>query len=389
MRAEPRVDPGRIQRAPSERQVLRRERGLGNPLEEREHRVGERGRPLQAGALAPCLVRRAHARARGRDAHGAVERPLHDAAQVECLDGLLAELRQHAGDVVGEHAVRREEGHLARRKLATAPVQQVRHAVQRDGGLARARHALDDERARLLVADDAVLLGLDGRDDGAHLSVGIAPQLARQHLVAHARGAVRRIHELAPLHPQLALARKKAFHTARGRFVGSRARLVVLVEQRRHRRAPVGHHSAALRREREAPQVERLRFPFPVGREVHAREVGRVEHLAQLRSRLVRLRRAPVDLGQRQLVLEGLRRVDLPAVRHLVTLGLAVAVLYPPMQGLGLAEGGAHEAERLGEPRLLLRPDGVVPFPFAHRLLLLPLPPPSCGSVRSRNHCTG
>ena len=131
VRAEPHVDPGRIQRAPSERQILRRERGLGNLLEEREHRVGERGRPLQAGALAPRLVHRVHARARGCDAHGAAERPLHDAAQVERLDGLLAELRQHAGDVVGEHAVRREEGHVARRQLAAPPVQQVRHAVQR------------------------------------------------------------------------------------------------------------------------------------------------------------------------------------------------------------------------------------------------------------------
>ena len=253
MRAESRIDPRGFDDASAERQVLGRERRLGNPFEEREHRVGERGRPLQAGALAPCLVRRVHARARGRDAHGAVERPLHDAAQVECLDGLLAELWQHAGDVVGEHAVRREEGHLARRKLATAPVQQVRHAVQRDGGLARACRALDDQRARLLVAYDAVLLGLDGRHDGAHLPVGGAPQLARQHLVAHARGAVRRVHELAPLHPQLALERKQAFHAARGRVVGRRARLVVLVEQARHRRAPVGHHGAAFRCERETP----------------------------------------------------------------------------------------------------------------------------------------
>ncbi|SIJ37992.1 Uncharacterised protein [Mycobacteroides abscessus subsp. abscessus] len=40
--------------------------------------------------------------------------------------------------------------------------------MEGDGGLARARSALDDEDALEGLADDRILLGLDGRDDVAH-----------------------------------------------------------------------------------------------------------------------------------------------------------------------------------------------------------------------------
>ena len=47
-------------------------------------------------------------------------------------------------------------------------VEQVRHPVQPDRGLARARRALDADGAAEVGAHDVVLLRLDGRDDVAH-----------------------------------------------------------------------------------------------------------------------------------------------------------------------------------------------------------------------------
>ena len=50
-------------------------------------------------------------------------------------------------------------------------VEEPRRAVQPDRGLAGARAALDDERAVRVVRDQAVLVGLDRRDDVAHVRV--------------------------------------------------------------------------------------------------------------------------------------------------------------------------------------------------------------------------
>ena len=47
-------------------------------------------------------------------------------------------------------------------------VEQVGGAVQGDDGLARARTAVDDERAARSGADDRVLVGLDGAEHVAH-----------------------------------------------------------------------------------------------------------------------------------------------------------------------------------------------------------------------------
>ena len=48
--------------------------------------------------------------------------------------------------------------------------EEVGRAVQRHGGLARAGSALHEQDAGEGVADDPVLLALDGRDDVAHPS---------------------------------------------------------------------------------------------------------------------------------------------------------------------------------------------------------------------------
>ena len=86
-----------------------------------------------------------------------------EVAQGAGLHALLAEARQHVGDVGQVGLVRADEQHAA--PAVAQPrvgVEQVGGAVQRDDGLAGARAAVDDERAARARADDRVLVGLDG-----------------------------------------------------------------------------------------------------------------------------------------------------------------------------------------------------------------------------------
>ena len=52
--------------------------------------------------------------------------------------------------------------------------------MEPDRGLAGARAALDDQHARRLAGDQAVLVGLDRRDDVAHALVAAALELLEQ-----------------------------------------------------------------------------------------------------------------------------------------------------------------------------------------------------------------
>ncbi len=80
----------------------------------------------------------------------------------------LGQRRQHLGDVAQERVVRADDQHGPGGEQFAVRVEQVRRAVQRDGGLAGARAALHDEHAAQVGADHDVLLGLDGLDDVAH-----------------------------------------------------------------------------------------------------------------------------------------------------------------------------------------------------------------------------
>jgi hypothetical protein len=65
--------------------------------------------------------------------------------------------------------VRTDEQHAAPAVAeARVGVQEVGGPVQGDDGLARARPAVDDERAAGPRADDRVLVGLDGAEHVAH-----------------------------------------------------------------------------------------------------------------------------------------------------------------------------------------------------------------------------
>ena len=149
------------------------------------------------------------------------------------LDRLLAERRQHLRDVLHERRVRADDED-APQPLAVR-VQEPRRAMETDRRLAGARAALDDERAVGLGGDEAVLVGLDRRDDVAHPRVAAAVELLEEEVGdggALDRAAVERlvgdVEELPPLRAEAAPLRDAV------RILRRRG-----VERPRRRRLPV------------------------------------------------------------------------------------------------------------------------------------------------------
>ena len=132
----------------------------------------------------------------------------------ELLDAVLAERRQDVRDVFHERAVRPDDEHAAPGVALAFGVDQPRGAVEADRRLAGAGAALDHERTVRRVGDQPVLVGLDRRDDVAHVALAAPLQLFEQE-VADARTVERRaverfvgdVEELASLRPKAAAER--------------------------------------------------------------------------------------------------------------------------------------------------------------------------------------
>jgi hypothetical protein len=80
----------------------------------------------------------------------------------------LAERGEHRGDVLQERRVGADHEDAVALEPAAVDVEEIRGAVQADGGLAGARSALHAQRVVELGADQLVLLGLDRGHDVAH-----------------------------------------------------------------------------------------------------------------------------------------------------------------------------------------------------------------------------
>ena len=207
---------------------------------------GSTGRPNRVGLIG--------SRHRERHFRDPFQKEGRQVVQAPLPHWLLAQLRQHPGNVVGEHPARREDGHRLRGQPLFLTIQQVGNPVQRDGSLARAGHALNDKRAGRLIANDGVLLALDGGDDIMHLRVRRAPENRREYLVAHAGAGVHRVAQLPLLDGDLPLERERSLPAPGRCLEGGRPRLEV-VEQRGHRASPIGDERLVLPGEGEAPEV--------------------------------------------------------------------------------------------------------------------------------------
>ncbi|GAA3092120.1 hypothetical protein GCM10020001_004220 [Nonomuraea salmonea] len=172
----------------------------------------------------------------------------------ECglLDVHLAERGQDGGDVAEEGAVGAEDEHARPFEPAAVGVEQVRGAVQADGGLAGARRALDAQRGVEAGADEVVLLRLDGGDDVAHGADAGAFDLG---------GEDPALALLALAEPLVLEARQGGAGPAEAAAYGDALRVAGAcpVEGPRDRRAPVDHHGrpAVLTRDVAAADVVR------------------------------------------------------------------------------------------------------------------------------------
>ena len=213
----------------------------------------------------------------------------------ELLDAALAERGQHVRDVLHERPVRPDDEHAAARVLLPLGVDQPGGAVEADGRLAGARPALDHERPHRLAGDQAVLVGLDRRDDVAHVRVAAALELLEQE-VADAGAVERRpverlvgdVDEPAPLRAEAA-AEGDALRILRRRRV----------ERPRRRRLPVDDDLLALVVVHPAPaDVERPLDRLEVEPAEHQPALGVLEGREPLRRPRVERRLRDLAVGR-------------------------------------------------------------------------------------------
>ena len=95
-------------------------------------------------------------------------------------DARLAERRQNGFDVLQERARRPDDEHAGVAQPLAVRVQQVGRKVQGNRRLAGAGPALDDKNPLQVGPDDAVLLGLDRRDDVGHATGSLGGERREQ-----------------------------------------------------------------------------------------------------------------------------------------------------------------------------------------------------------------
>ena len=149
----------------------------------------------------------------------------------QALDVFLPQRRQDVGDVAAEQVVGRDDNDVVGVELlGGAFIQQKGDPVQRHRGLAAAGYPLHKQGLILHVADDAVLLALDGLHNRAHLRGGVVRKGLAQHAVGDVDVRIKEIAELPVLNLKLPLERNLPLDDAGGRLKLGRAGLVAVKE---------------------------------------------------------------------------------------------------------------------------------------------------------------
>ena len=172
--------------------------------------------------------------------HMAGKNGLHDGVQRLGAGVFLAQFRQHGGDILREDRAGGKDQHAVGIEGFAAAVHQIGRAVHGDAGFAGAGAADDGEHRRILEADGAVLLLLNGIDDAMHLAGYVFRQDIQQQRIVDGEGGVHVILQAAVFHAVLALeghlAGDLAVWAGIAAFAGQR-----VVVQAGDGRAPVVH----------------------------------------------------------------------------------------------------------------------------------------------------
>ena len=157
----------------------------------------------------------------------------------------LAQVGQYVLDVLREHRVGADEEHLTRVERSAVAVEQVCDALQQHAGLAAARDAGDQQCRHILVADDEVLLLLDGGGDGLHVFGALRGKRLQQQRVLDGDIGVEIRAKRFALDVELAAVEQVDFDGAAVGLVGSGTVFLVVVHLG-NRAAPVDHHAAVV-----------------------------------------------------------------------------------------------------------------------------------------------
>ena len=229
------------------------------------------------------------------------------------VDAVLAERREDVRDVVHEDRVRPDEEHAAERRAVG--VQEIGGAVEPDGGLPRARAALDDER-RLGARVRSGRTGRPGslrrcRACGRHARARAPPAGSRRRGLAASASEPSSASSLIPVSVRPAraeaaakrdavrLGRRRRVERTRGR------RLPVDDDARRRRRRPTGG-----RRRAESSAASRSRRPKQRPFSASSYERSRRIAQASIASAATSVAAAPAERSMRLAhVVEALVRV--------------------------------------------------------------------------------
>ena len=280
----------------------------------------------------------------------------------------LAQVGEHACDVMAEHRVRRDEEDLARIEAAALLVEEVGDALQEHRRLAAARDAAHQQHRHVLVAHDGVLLLLDGGRDGLHLRGALLRERRQQERVLNGDRGVEIGSQAVFLDVELAAQLEVGFDGAAVGHVRGAA-VVLVVVGLGHGRAPV-HHEAAVVLVQDAGGADVELLGLLPGLELQGDfgEVGLLEqklHLGELGRVGVLRQVVPVDHAVHgREVRVGLHRVGVGGevgrelLRHRLLVGRRLA-----LRALHLAHEGAPDLLELRvgvrEVALLLVEDGV------------------------------
>ena len=157
----------------------------------------------------------------------------------------LAHVGQHAVDVMPEHGVGRDQVHVVGVERVAFGVEQVRDTLQQHRGLARPRDAAHEQNGHVGMADDRVLLLLDGRSDGRELRRATLRERGQQQRVLDGHRGVEVGAQLVAVQVELATQLQVDFDRAAVGLV-ARGPVGLVVVHLGHGAAPVHDEVPAL-----------------------------------------------------------------------------------------------------------------------------------------------
>ena len=158
-------------------------------------------------------------------------------------------------------------------------IQKIGDPMKSDGGLPASCRTLDHQDLIPGIADDLILLFLDGTDNVFQLHIPVVAQLLLQDLVVDLGVALKPVHHFPVTDLILPLSAYFPADNSAGRLIRSRPP-VEIIEQAAHRRPPVvdQRQPAVSFVKIPDPNIDGLRIFFSLKPEIHSSKEGGAQH---------------------------------------------------------------------------------------------------------------